>query len=74
MGRQCDLVQEWDMLALRRQISRLKLLYKAVHCSSGLKIPDYSIAIKKLLYNELDLIIRNITHLNTNPVFFLGQL
>jgi len=29
------------MLALRRQISRLKLLHKAVHLSSGLKIPDY---------------------------------
>ena len=27
---------EWDTLALRRQISRLKLLYKAAHLSSGL--------------------------------------
>jgi len=33
--------QEWDTLALRRRLSKLKLLYKAVHFSSGLKIPDY---------------------------------
>ena len=32
---------EWDTLVLRRQISRLKLLYKTVHLSSRLKIPDY---------------------------------
>ena len=50
---------EWDMLTLRRQILRLKLLYKAVHLSSGLKIP-----IKKLLYNQLDLIIHYISSIN----------
>jgi len=31
---------QWDTLSSRRQISRLKLFYKAVHCSSGLKIPN----------------------------------
>jgi len=53
---------EWDKLALRRQISRLKLLYKAIHFSSGLKIPDYY--NQELLCNQLDLIILYITHLH----------
>ena len=33
---------QWPSLSQRRQTSRLKLFYKAVHHTPGLKIPDYN--------------------------------
>ena len=41
----------WQSLAQRRQISRLKLFFKAVHHTSGLKIPDH--------YNQETLLVQS---------------